>query len=125
MDADEFKALKKKCEANRVKRSTRPATSEDSVAIPAAALEPRARAEPVGSSEAAPQYSQVSLVVTSYRARRHDVDGISAKAAIDGLVRARILKDDSIDDIKEITFISHLCKKGQEEHTIIDIYDAS
>ena len=64
--------------------------------------------------------SLVSIRVTSYRARRHDPDGVSVKAVLDGIVRLGLLRDDSTKQVKEITFES---KKSKEERTIIEIDD--
>jgi hypothetical protein len=48
----------------------------------------------------------VNIKVTSYRARKHDPDGVSVKAVLDGIVRRGILADDSTEQIKSITFES-------------------
>jgi len=63
--------------------------------------------------------SRVNIHIHSVRHRLADIDGISAKAAIDGLVHAKILKDDSAKEVKEVTY-SQEKTKGQEE-TIITI----
>lgn len=68
--------------------------------------------------------SRFNITVISYRKRKHDPDGISVKAVLDGLVRRKILLDDSWEEIKEITFKSRKCEKGQEEKTIIEIETA-
>jgi len=60
----------------------------------------------------------VRIRVISYRKLKHDPDGISAKAVIDGLVHAGILRDDSSDQVKEITYES---RKSKEEKTVIEI----
>lgn len=62
--------------------------------------------------------SLVHITVTSYRARRHDPDGVSVKAVLDGIVRLGILADDSTEQIKSITFKSI---KSKEEKTVIEI----
>jgi len=62
--------------------------------------------------------SRVNITVTSYRKRKHDPDGISVKAVLDGIVRAGLLPDDSCHEVESITFKSILSK---EEKTIIDI----
>ena len=66
--------------------------------------------------------SLVSIRVISYRKLKHDPDGVSAKAVLDGIVRAGILADDSTEQIKSITFESI---KSKEEKTIIEIEDAN
>ena len=65
--------------------------------------------------------SRVSIRVISYRKLNHDPDGISAKAVIDGVVRAGILADDSTKQVESVTFESYKTKKGEEEKTIIEI----
>lgn len=65
------------------------------------------------------QDTRVSIHVHSIRKRLCDADGISAKAAIDGLVQAGILPDDDPKHVKEVTYSQ---EKGSEEKTIIEIY---
>ena len=60
----------------------------------------------------------VNIRVISYRARKHDPDGVSVKAILDGIVRRGILTDDSTEQIKSITFESI---KSKEEKTVIEI----
>lgn len=62
--------------------------------------------------------SRVNITVTSYRKRKHDPDGISVKAVLDGIVRAGLLPDDSCKEVESITFKSIISK---EEKTIIEI----
>jgi len=61
------------------------------------------------------------ITVTSYRRLKHDPDGVSIKALLDGIVRAGLLKDDSWEEIKEIRLKSI---KAEEEKTIIEITEA-
>ena len=56
--------------------------------------------------------------IHSKRKRLADADGISAKAAIDGLVQSNILADDSPLFVKEVSFSQ---EKSKEEETIITI----
>lgn len=58
------------------------------------------------------------ITVTSYRARRHDPDGVSVKGILDGLVQRGILPDDSTKEISQVTFKSYISK---EVKTIIEI----
>ena len=60
----------------------------------------------------------VEIHVHSIRKRLCDADGISAKAAIDGLVHAGILADDSPKEVKSVTFSQD---KGTPEMTEITI----
>ena len=70
-------------------------------------------------ADSAPQVdSPVRIRVISYRKLKHDPDGISAKAVIDGLVQAGILADDSTEQVKEVTFES---RKSKIERTVIEI----
>ena len=46
--------------------------------------------------------SLVRIMCTSYRNRLADPDGISYKAAIDGIVKTGILKDDSFKQVEEV-----------------------
>lgn len=74
--------------------------------------------EPLAEKEAKRQDSRVCIHVHSIRKRLTDADGISAKAAIDGIVHAGILKDDSPQYVKEVTYSQ---EKGEPEETIITI----
>ena len=86
-------------------------------------MESTARNESLGEAESAAHDSRRSITVTSYRHRKHDTDGISIKAALDGLVARKILPDDSAKEVKEIKFIS-IIKRDAPEKTIIEIdYD--
>ena len=53
------------------------------------------------------------------RKRIIDVDNISGKAAIDGLVAAGVLRDDSPKYVAQITHVQAKCKKGEKESTKI------
>lgn len=63
-------------------------------------------------------HSRVCIHVHSKRRRLADPDGISAKAAIDGLVKAGVLRDDSAKYIEAVTF-SQQC--AEVEETIITV----
>ena len=66
---------------------------EDNTPIPSADMEQTASNAPLAKEEAKRFDAPVSIHVHSVRKRLTDADGISAKAAIDGLVHAGILKD--------------------------------
>ena len=88
--------------------------------LPATYLEPAPGDAPL-ATEALPGFdSPVTIRVISYRKRNHDPDGISAKAVLDGLVRAGILTDDSSKQVRSITFES---RKADEERTLIIMDD--
>ena len=66
-------------------------------------MESDPRDEQVQPNETPAFDSPVNLEIIHYRQRATDVDGCSAKAAIDGIVAAGILPDDSPEWIKQIT----------------------
>lgn len=63
----------------------------------------------------------VVITVTSYRNRLCDADGISAKAAIDGLVHSGLLPDDSPEYVREVRHRQE--KTKGDEYTDIEISD--
>ena len=65
--------------------------------------------------------TRVNIHIISYRKAKHDPDGISAKAVIDGIVRRGILSDDSTNEVRKVTFESIIIKKGEKEKTEIQI----
>ena len=65
--------------------------------------------------------SRVDLRIVSYRTRLADADGISAKAAIDGLVYAGVIKDDSTKEVREVTYSQIRVKNKEDEKTVIQI----
>lgn len=76
----------------------------------------------LGEKEAQGLDTRVDIRVISYRKRKHDPDGISAKAVLDGLVRRGILPDDSTKEVRSITFESI---QSEEERTEIVIIPSS
>ena len=65
--------------------------------------------------------SPVRIVFRHYRKRIIDVDNVSGKAAVDGLVAAGILENDSPKYVKEIQHVQVKCGKGEAESTHIQI----
>ena len=63
----------------------------------------------------------VKIHIKSFRYRLADADGISAKAAIDGLVMANIIPDDSPDIVREVTYSQEKIKRPEIEETIITL----
>ena len=92
-------------------------------AVSSSVVEPSIGNASLGEKEAARFDSLVNITVTSYRKRKHDPDGISVKAVLDGLVREGILPDDSTSEVKEVRFTSVICGKGEDERTVIEITD--
>ena len=89
--------------------------------LPAANLEQNPGDAALPAHEFKALAARVRIRVISYRKLNHDPDGISAKAVIDGIVRAGILADDSTKQVESVTFKSHKTKKGEEERTVIEI----
>ena len=81
-------------------------------------MEQAASNEPLAAYEFETLDTPVNIRVISYRKSRHDTDGVSAKAVLDGLVHAGILRDDSAKQVKKVCFES---RKSKEEKTIIEI----
>lgn len=94
---------------------------QDRIALPTPDMEPHSSDESMAKEKAAGFNSRVNITVTSYRRRKHDPDGISAKAVLDGIVRRGIIADDSTSEIESITFKSIIIKKDEAEKTIIEI----
>ena len=92
--------------------------SNNRIALPTANMEQNTGNEPLATEEFKGFDSLVNIRVISYRKLKHDPDGVSAKAVLDGIVRAVILADDSTKQVKSITFESI---QSKEEKTIIEI----
>ncbi len=85
-------------------------------------LEQNISNETKGQNEIEAFKSPVSILIHSYRYRLADPDGISAKWAIDAIVKAGILVDDKSENIKEVRFKqTKIKKKDAEEYTVITI----
>lgn len=76
---------------------------------------------PLEAKKDAGRNTPAGLVITSYRAYTADVDNISPKAIIDGLVHAGILEDDGPRFVKEVTLRFKKVKNHSEEKTVVDI----
>lgn len=77
--------------------------------------------ELLAEKELTPLDSLCSIHIHSKRKRLVDADGVSAKAAIDSLVLAGLLQDDSPKFVKEVTYSQ---EQSAEEETIITICEA-
>jgi hypothetical protein len=87
-------------------------------------LEPYLVDEPLGAQKAERLNPPFNIHVHVIRERLCDPDGISAKAAIDGLVKARVLPDDSAKYVEKVSYTQEKVVKGEEEKTIITITEA-
>ena len=91
------------------------------IADSAANVEPITSDESIRKSRSPAFDTRVDIRVVSYRTRLADADGISAKAAIDGLVHAGIIKDDSTKEVREVTYSQIKVKNKEDEKTVIQI----
>ena len=90
------------------------------ITVPSADLESCASYGNMAKKEITPFTSPVSIHLHSKRKRLVDIDGISAKAVIDGLVHSGILGDDSPTYVKEVSYSQEKTSDGTEE-TIVTI----
>ena len=91
------------------------------VTLPIANVEQNPGYEHMGKKKTKGLDTRVNIHVISYRKAKHDPDGVSAKAAIDGLVKAGVLTDDSTDEVRKVSFESIPCATYEEEKTEIQI----
>ena len=91
---------------------------DDNFPIPSPDLEQDPGHALLGAQAAEGLDPRCSIHVHSIRRRLADPDGISAKAAIDGIVHAGLLPDDSPQHVRAVTYSQ---EKGAEEQTIITI----
>ena len=84
-------------------------------------MEPAIRDEPMAKNETPQVVTPCCIHLRSYRHRLADSDGISGKAAIDGLVHAGILPDDSTKYVKEVRYSQEKISTKEKEYTVIEI----
>ncbi|AMV34371.1 hypothetical protein VN12_19755 [Pirellula sp. SH-Sr6A] len=65
--------------------------------------------------------TRVRITIVSYLARLRDADGTSGKAAIDGLVHAGVIADDSPKYVEEVCYRQVKVKTKAEQKTQIII----
>ena len=87
--------------------------NENNTAIPLANMEPDIGNAPFPEEATSRPDPPVRIHIHSLRHRLADIDGISGKAAIDGLVNAGLLFSDSPKHVKEVTY-SQEKTKGPE-----------
>ena len=97
------------------------AVNHNHIAGQAADVELPTSRKPVAACKGAAFNTRVDITVVHYRTRLADPDGISCKAAIDGLVMCGILKDDSAKEIGEIRQRQIKVNNPSEEKTEIVI----
>jgi len=93
----------------------------DRAADSAANMESTARDEPIQAGRHPTFDTLVDIRIVSYRTRLADADGISGKAAIDGLVHAGIIGDDSPKEVREVSYAQVKVKNKEDEKTVIQI----
>ena len=84
-------------------------------------MESNTRNAPVETQEDARRNTQASITITSHRKHSCDVDGISAKAIIDGLVHCGVLEDDGPRHVKEVRYRQEKVAAVEEEKTVVEI----
>ena len=92
--------------------------SHSRATLPATNMESHDADAPLAAKETPRFDTPVHIRVISYRKLKHDPDGVSVKAVLDGIVRAGILADDSTEQVASIQFEG---RKSKEEKTIIEI----
>jgi len=95
--------------------------AENNAPVPSPDSQPVKRPKSKGADKSKEVHPRYRIRVHSKRRRRTDSDGISVKAAIDGLVRGGLLGDDSPDWISQTPTQSQ--EKSKVEETIIEIYE--
>jgi hypothetical protein len=84
-------------------------------------LERTAGDEPLSKGKGPAFDSPVSIRVHSYRCRLCDVDGISSKALIDGLVLTNVIADDSTKEVREVTYSQTKVKNKSDEKVVVTV----
>ena len=98
--------------------------NENNLTHTAADLEQAFSDASLGAQKMSRFNSPVCILIHSFRHRLGDPDGISAKAAIDGIVASGILADDTAKQIKEVRFKQTKIATSQDEKTEIIIEEA-
>lgn len=104
--------------ANKGKRRGKK-KSRDSITFSLTDLESTLRYDRVGKKKVERLDTLCSIAIHSVRRRLADADGISGKAAIDGLIHGGILKDDSPKEVESVSYTQE--KTKGKEKTIITI----
>jgi len=84
-------------------------------------LERTAGNESIRTSKGPAFDSPVSVRVHSYRCRLCDVDGVSGKALLDGLVHANVIADDSTKEVVEVLFKQTKVKNKSDEKVVVTV----
>ncbi len=112
------KQIKGAKNGRRKKAASNPNTRKD------ANVERTTGDEPMAKGKSAEFNSRTRIRITHYRCRLCDPAGPSSKALLDGIVRNRILIDDSLLWIEEpIVEVQVKVKNQSEEETVIEIQE--
>jgi len=84
-------------------------------------VEHAARHAQVEKKQIEPFIARVSIEIVSYRTRLCDVDGVSGKAIIDGIVASGLLQDDTTEFVQEVRYRQIKVKNYEEEKTLVII----
>ena len=96
------------------------AKAKTGAAVPAADAQPAKRARAKGPDKGEAIHPKYRIHVHSRRRRLTDSDGISAKAAIDGLVAGGLLPDDSPKWVESVTYSQ---EKADQDETVIEVWE--
>ena len=77
--------------------------------------------EQVSAKRPQPFNTQVDIRFDHYRIDLADPDGVSGKAAIDGIVHSGLLRNDSAKEVREVRHFQHKVKNAEDERTVITI----
>lgn len=84
-------------------------------------LERTASDEPLAKNGSPAFDSPVRILIHSYRCRLCDVDGISSKSLLDGLVLANVIANDTTNEVQEVRYLQTKVKTKAEEQAVITI----
>lgn len=90
------------------------------IADTASNVELSPKRKPIRSYEGATFNTPVRVDIFSTRCRKTDIDGISGKAALDGIVDCGILKDDSPDQIERYQIHKPTISKVEKTLIVIE-----
>jgi hypothetical protein len=77
--------------------------------------------EPLAKNGSPAFDTPVRILVHSYRCRLCDVDGISSKALLDGLVLANVIANDTTKEVQEVRYLQTKVKTKAEEQAVITV----
>lgn len=95
--------------------------ADNNSTVPTSDLEPLSGNDELRENGLQTFNTPVRIHVRSIRRRLCDADGICAKAAIDGIVHAKILTNDSPTEVTEVSYSQEKAPSGGQEITVITI----